>query len=52
MTNRQITIDANDKIVAEGHQPLGYGNPKMLAHITLAPTHEDYRTPVGGRIQL
>lgn len=46
--NRPITLDANDRIVAEGKIPL---SPEQVEagywFATLAPSHEDYRVPVG-----
>ena len=48
MTDRRpITIDAHDRIVAEGHAPISRGNPEMWQHITLGWSHEDFRAEVG-----
>ena len=50
MNPRRVTLDANDRIIAEGWLPPEYGNPRNLAKVTLAPSHEDYAAPVGERI--
>ncbi len=49
--NRIVTLDANDRIVAEGRIPL---TPAQVEEgywfFNMAPTHEDYYVPLNGRV--
>lgn len=47
---RPITLDANDRIVCEGHHGITHGNPQGYAYITLHPSHEDFFCQVGETI--
>lgn len=47
---RPITLDANDRILWEGHHGITFGNPEHYAYVTLHPSHEDFWVPVGGTI--
>lgn len=47
---RRVTLDANDRIIANDWLPIEPGNPRHMAKVTLAPSHEDYFARVGERI--